>query len=238
MTTTSPTSHSHSLLYFDGAGRAEAVRILLSIAGVAYDDVRISYAEWNEGGKKADTPLGNVPVLTIDGVPHVQSNALARYAARLAGWYPARRDGGGGNDDPRHRHHDDHDVTMASLCVDEVSDCLAEVFSNAPKSGDPGELYRLRTDYQDGFLTGVARFLEGRIQGGDRTTATAAVGFTPTFGITVADLQLYLTVQAIRSGMFDHIEMTFFDAYPGIMATFHTVQDHPAIKEYYSNAKK
>lgn len=197
----------HSLLYFDGAGRAEAIRILLTAAGVDWEDKRFAFAEWKE--LKATTPLGSVPVLTIDDVQHVQSVALARYAARLAKWYP---------EDP-----------LEALCVDEVMETLNELSSDAPKSGDPQELYKLRTAYQDGPMTMVAAFLEGRI------LANGGCGFTK--DPSVADLLLLSTVQAVRSGNWNHIEMTFFEQFPGIMATVKMIEEHPVYKAYY-DAKK
>ena len=203
------TTKSHSLLYFQGAGRAEAIRILLSAAGVPFDDVRLAYAEWKD--VKPTTPLGAVPVLTIDGVPHVQSVALARYAARLApGWYPT-------DEDP-----------FTALVVDEVMETLGELSSSAPRSGDPQEFYKLRQAFQSGPLTTAAKFLEGRI------AANGGVGFTAGHA-TVADLQMHFMVQTIRSGMFDHIEMTFFEAYPGIMATSAMIAEHPDVVAYYAN---
>lgn len=75
-----------ALKYFDIAGRAEPIRILFHIAGVQYDDVRIPFKEWPD--VKETTPLGFVPVLTIDGQDFCQSISLTRYAAKLAGWYP------------------------------------------------------------------------------------------------------------------------------------------------------
>ena len=74
------------LLYFNFAGRAEAFRTLFHIGGVDFEDTRFSGKDWPS--IKPTTPLGSVPVLKIDGLEYCQSVSLARYAAKLAGWYP------------------------------------------------------------------------------------------------------------------------------------------------------
>ena len=212
MSSSNCTNMTHSLLYFDAAGRAQAIRILLTIAGVSdFNDQRFPFPEW--ATKKPLTPLGSVPVLTIDGTEYVQSVALARYAARLAGWYPK-------DDDP-----------LQALVVDQVMESLNEVISKAPRSGDPQEFYKLRVAYQENELTKYAAFLEGIIQRNN------GVGFT-TMQPTVADLYLHLFVQGVSKGMLDHVEMTFFETYPGIMATSQMIEQHADICAYYEKAHK
>ena len=77
------------LIYFGVPGRAEAIRILMQIAGVEMDDTRFGPDDWP--GIKPTTPLGVVPVMKLEGKSYVQSVSLTRYAAKLAGagWYPA-----------------------------------------------------------------------------------------------------------------------------------------------------
>lgn len=62
---------NYELLYFQGAGRAETIRIMLHAAGVDFKDTRFSGPEWPE--IKPTTPLGSVPVLKIDNVQYCQS---------------------------------------------------------------------------------------------------------------------------------------------------------------------
>ena len=64
---------NYELLYFNGAGRAEAIRLMLHAGGIEFDDKRIGFQEWPE--IKETTPLGAVPVLKIDGVSYCQSTA-------------------------------------------------------------------------------------------------------------------------------------------------------------------
>jgi len=103
-------STKHELLYFDGAGRAETIRIALHAGGVDFTDTRFG-KDWPT--IKPTTPLGSVPVLKVDGVMHCQSVALARYAGKLGGFYP---------EDP-----------VQALIVDEAIESLNELMAVAPK---------------------------------------------------------------------------------------------------------
>ena len=59
-------------------------------------------------------------------------------------------------------------------------------------------------------MTTVAKYLEEKIQANG---GCYVVGSTP----TMADLGIKGNVEAIQSGMFDHINKDFFSAYPGVM---------------------
>ena len=76
------------LTYFDfDGGRAEPTRIAMSIAGVEFEDCRISFSEFGE--MRAGTPLNAVPIVKINSVAYTQSNAMNRYFGKLAGLYPS-----------------------------------------------------------------------------------------------------------------------------------------------------
>jgi len=70
----------YNLIYFNGRGRGEVIRLIFETAGQAYTDTRIERADWPS--HKAGTPFGQLPVLEVDGVKLCQSNACARYVAR------------------------------------------------------------------------------------------------------------------------------------------------------------
>src|SRR3990167_2497362 len=75
------------LTYFDfHGGRGEPARLALHIGGIAFEDHRFAGADFAEVRKS--TPLGQVPTLHVDGVQVTQSDAITRYAGKLAGLYP------------------------------------------------------------------------------------------------------------------------------------------------------
>jgi hypothetical protein len=51
----------YSLHYFNGRGRAEAIRLILTQAGQEFEDHRHSSDEWAK--LKSQMPLGQIPVL-------------------------------------------------------------------------------------------------------------------------------------------------------------------------------
>lgn len=72
---------THKLTYFNIQGAAEKVRLAFVLAGVAFEDVRITGEEW--ATLKPTTKFGQLPMLNIDGVEFAQSGAMVRYVARL-----------------------------------------------------------------------------------------------------------------------------------------------------------
>lgn len=77
---------SHQLIYFDLPGRAEIVRVSFACGKVPFEDKRISKQEF--AALKPTLPLGQVPVLKVDGVIYSQTMAMVRYASILSGIYP------------------------------------------------------------------------------------------------------------------------------------------------------
>jgi glutathione S-transferase len=199
---------THELMYFDAAGRAEPIRILLHAAGIPFTDTRFKGTEWPE--IKPTTPLGGVPVLKIDGKPHCQSMALMRYAAKLAGFYPQ---------DP-----------LEALAVDELCDSASELMSQAPQNKDADELKKLREEFQATTMTKYAAFFESIIQ---RNGGVLVIGTT----VTMADLILNGLVSTIESGRFDYIDVKFFNSYPGIMATSKAANENEKVVAYYESKK-
>ncbi|KAG5876919.1 hypothetical protein JTB14_021362 [Gonioctena quinquepunctata] len=72
--------------YFDFTGRGEPIRMLLTYGGLEFDDIRIDKKDWPR--IKPTLPLGQLPVLEIDGKLYPQTTAILKYLAkevRLAG---------------------------------------------------------------------------------------------------------------------------------------------------------
>ncbi|CAF1149740.1 unnamed protein product [Adineta steineri] len=73
---------SYKLTYFNGRGRAEVSRLIFAAAGEKYEDVRYERERDQWPAHKAEMPLGQMPVLEVDGVQLPQSNAIARFLAK------------------------------------------------------------------------------------------------------------------------------------------------------------
>jgi len=72
---------SYKLTYFNGRGKAEIIRLILTQADVAFEDNRVTHEEFNQ--RKSSFPFQQVPVLEIDGkITLCQSLAIGRHLAR------------------------------------------------------------------------------------------------------------------------------------------------------------
>ncbi|EFO91316.1 hypothetical protein CRE_11848 [Caenorhabditis remanei] len=77
---------SYKLTYFDVRGLAEASRLLFHLAGVPFEDKRITFGDGSWEKLKDSTPFGQIPVLSVDGFEIPQSAAILRYLAKKFGF--------------------------------------------------------------------------------------------------------------------------------------------------------
>merc|ERR1711936_1004180 len=82
-----PTMSDIKITYFDFKGRAEISRLILAAGGKKYTDDRFVEGQWAKPETKANTPFGQVPVLTVGGKQYGQSLAIATYLAKECGLY-------------------------------------------------------------------------------------------------------------------------------------------------------
>ncbi|CAF1468381.1 unnamed protein product [Adineta ricciae] len=71
---------TYKLYYFNARGRAEIARLIFAAAGETFEDVRYEREEWPS--HKSEMPLGQMPVLDVDGVKLPQSMAIARFLSK------------------------------------------------------------------------------------------------------------------------------------------------------------
>ena len=157
------------LTYFDFAGgRAEPARLTLHIGGIPFEDHRFAPADFAEVRKS--TPLNQVPTLHVGGVQVTQSDAITRYAGKLAGLYPA-------------------DPLQALLC-DEVMGALEDVTvklgTTFGLSGD--ELKSAREALAADFLPRYLRWL-------DRQLEAHGGQFFADQRLTIADLKAFVVLR-------------------------------------------
>ena len=73
----------YRLTYFNSRGKVELSRLVFALAGVEYEDKRVTWDEWQE--LKPNTPFGFLPVLEVDGKMLGGSLEIARYLAEEFG---------------------------------------------------------------------------------------------------------------------------------------------------------
>ena len=197
------------LTYFDfHGGRGEPARLALAMGGIAFDDRRISFAEFAEVRKS--TPLGQVPVLHVDGQQVTQCDSILRYAGKLAGLYPT-------------------DPLQALLCdevmyvVEEASARLGPTFR---MTGD--EQKQARLALVNGSMPVYLAWLQKQLQahGGQ---------YFADHRLTVADLKVFVDVRGLNSGRLDHVPTDLVERVaPALNAHMQRVAEHPAVAAYYA----
>ncbi|KAF6020896.1 HPGDS [Bugula neritina] len=76
---------NYKVIYFNGRGRAEIIRLTLTQAKQSFSDTRVQGEEWTK--LKPSTPKGQLPVLEIDGKMICESMAITRHLGRELGLY-------------------------------------------------------------------------------------------------------------------------------------------------------
>jgi len=188
------------LRYFPFPGRAAAIRDALRIGRVAFDDTHVQPDRFQEQKVAGELPFGSLPVLDVethDGmVSAAQSNAILRFAGRMAGLYPIV--------DP-----------VRALKVDEALDLGEDLYHViAPSIEEPDAERRLamRRVLAEETLPRWAGFLERLLVANGRT------GFVVGEDLTVADLKLYWVADKLTNGTLDGIPKSLLDGFPAVIA--------------------
>lgn len=195
--------------YFDiDGGRAEPIRLALSLGAIEFEDHRLSFAEFND--MRVGTPLNALPVFEINGVAYTQSNAMCRYAGKLAGLYP-------------------EDPWQAFLCdevMDIVEDAVLAFGRTMRLEGD--ELKSARTALVDGMYTRCLQLLDKRLE-------AAGGQYFAGDRLTVADLKAYVWLKRLRSGAQDHVPVDLEDRLaPALVRHMERVGAEPGVEAYYA----
>ncbi|XP_011309954.1 glutathione S-transferase [Fopius arisanus] len=78
---------TYRLTYFDITGLGESLRYMLSYGGIKFEDRRLSFDDWPK--YKSEMPMGQMPLLEIDGKKYHQSKSILRYLAKKFNLYGA-----------------------------------------------------------------------------------------------------------------------------------------------------
>ena len=196
------------LIYFDApVSRGEECRLALHLAGVDFEDVRISEAAWP--GMKEQMPYGALPVLELPGRPALaHSNAILVLIGRQHGLHPG----------------DEFEAARHEGMMQHVEDLRAAVVPTIGM-GD-AEKRVAREALVAGFLPAWARYAERNIPGAP---------FFGGAKIHVVDVKLHMAVRWFIRGKVDYIPATIFAGYPKLMAVYEAVRDHPGVKSWYAN---
>jgi glutathione S-transferase len=195
------------LCYFDfNGGRGEPIRIAMSIAGIDFEDKRMSFPEFSK--MRGSTPLNAFPTLEINGEVYTQSNAMNRYFGKQAGLYP---------DDP-----------WEAFKCDEVMEAIEDVYHCMVRTfGLEGEGLKRARGTLSNTLNIYLKLL------GKRLVAAGDVFFADT-KLTVADLKVYVLVKSLTSGSLDHIPVDLTQQVaPNLLKHMARIDEEPSVVAYY-----
>jgi prostaglandin-H2 D-isomerase / glutathione transferase len=197
----------YKLTYFDAAAsRGEECRLALHLAGLPFEDERLSGDQW--AARKASTPFGALPVLTVDGRQLAQSNAILRFIGSQHGLHPA---------EPFEAAL--HESVMCA--VEDLRTRMGPII----RIKDEAEKKRVRQEAAAGYLQEWGAAVEKQIGAGP-----FLAGAKP----SVADLKLFVAVGAYLKGTFDHIPRDVFHAFPGLLRLVEAVKQHPKVVDWYA----
>ncbi|EGZ28028.1 hypothetical protein PHYSODRAFT_554350 [Phytophthora sojae] len=201
---------SIKLTYFAAAGRAEAPRLIFYMGGVPFQDNRVSYDQFK--ATKDSLPLGQLPILEVDGEVFTQSHAIARYAGRLGGLYPVS-------------------APYLALKIDEVLHAMGEVEEKMGPSfreSDTDKKKAMREELATTTLPRYAGLIEARLEKMKQIPA-----FTSD-DVYVHEVVLYTWVKSLRAGYIDFIPTIVLDGYKLLNEAYEKVANHPKVKEWYT----
>jgi glutathione S-transferase len=196
------------LTYFDApVSRGEECRLALHLAGIDFEDNRISMSDWP--ALKPQTPYGALPVLDLPGhAPFAQTNPILLLIGRRHGLHPT----------------DAFEAARHEAMMQHVEELRHNV-SPTLRMGD-AEKKAAREALVAGFLPAWGKAAE-------RNLASAAPFFAGAT-IHVVDLKLHMAVRWFLGGKVDHIPATIFAACPKLMGVHDAVRDHPGVKAWYA----
>jgi glutathione S-transferase len=195
------------LTYFDApVSRGEECRLALHLAGVDFEDERLSGAEW--ATRKPLTPFGSLPTLELPGKPVLaQSNAVLVYIGRAHGLHPK----------------DDFEAARHEAMMAHVEDLRAAMGPSLRM--EDAEKRRTREGLVASYLPTWAANAERQL--GDGPFFAGAT-------IHVVDLKLHMAVRWFAGGKVDYVPATIFSGYPKLMRVHDAVRDHAGVKAWYA----
>jgi glutathione S-transferase len=199
------------LTYFDApVSRGEECRLALHVAGVDFEDVRLTREQWV--ALKPSTPFGSVPTFEMPGQAVLaQSNAILVFIGRTWGLHPENL----------------FEAARHEMMMCHVEDLRSNVGPTL-RMTDEAEKKKARLALLEGYLPTWARNAEKQI------------GEGPFFGgskINVVDMKIHMALRWFAGGKVDHIPATVFADYPKLNRVHDSVRDHARVKDWYARAQ-
>jgi len=198
---------TYKLTYFDApVSRGEECRLALHVAGVPFEDERLNRDQWS--ARKASTPFGALPVLTVDGRQLAQSNAILRFIGSQHGLHPA----------------EPFEAALHESVLCAVEDLRTRMMP-INRIKDEAEKKRARQEAAAGYLQEWGAAVERQIGAGPYLAGAK---------LCVADLKLFVAAGAYLKGTIDYIPSDVFGVFPKLLRLVDAVKQHPRVVDWYA----
>jgi glutathione S-transferase len=197
------------LFYFDApVSRGEECRLAFSLAGLDFEDVRLSREQWL--AMKPTSPFGGLPILEIpDKAPLAHSNAILFWIGSQSSLLP------------KEAFEAAYHVAMM-----ESVEALRIILGTTFFITDDALKKKAR---EEAALTTIPEWAE-------KVEALIVGPFFGGNAISVADVKLHMMVRWLTGGKLDHIPTTVLDSFPRVKRVYAAVADHPGVKAWQSRA--
>jgi len=195
--------------YFNSPGRGEAARACLWIADIPFEDVRMTFPEFLARKAAGAYPRGQVPVLYVNDTIIPQSNAIARYCAKLAGLYPT----------------DPVEALKVDAIVDSYNDAIIPI-GLAYREKDATRQEELKKAIIDTSLPDFLGYVEGIV-------AANGTGFAVGNSLTFVDILLLQGIyDRLATKRIDWFPATLVDKFPKFKAWAENIEKNDKVKKW------
>eukprot|EP01100_Stratorugosa_tubuloviscum_P010004 TRINITY_DN423_c0_g1_i1.p1 TRINITY_DN423_c0_g1~~TRINITY_DN423_c0_g1_i1.p1 ORF type:complete len:219 (-),score=92.89 TRINITY_DN423_c0_g1_i1:116-772(-) len=205
----------YKLTYFNGAGRADPIRLAFAIGNIPFEDERLNYGQFIERKENGCFRFGKLPQLSIDNNKiFTQAIAIVRFVGKLAGLYPTN--------------------IIDQLRIDEILDVIHEIVYNSTASyyeEDINKKKLMREKLVEENILPIFKILNNLLK--ENGSNGSFIGDQ----ITIAELWVYTFVQFhIKDGLMQFIDPNLFNTneFEEINKLVNKIHNHPKVNEYYN----
>jgi len=208
------------IFYYAFRGRAELPRLVLTLAGTPFEDVRLEKEE-DQKAELANSPTKKLPYLSLDledgngAIKLPQSAAIAKYFAKKNGLMGK----------------DDFEAFLADIIVGECDDLFTKIVGMYMEK-DAAEKATKEKDLKEKYLPGLMTYLEKCLA--QCAMAGGTEGFMlPGGKLSIADLAAYDIIKSAQMQVADCLKDC-----PKLQKLMTNVAENAAIKAYIDKHPK
>eukprot|EP00057_Strongylocentrotus_purpuratus_P008074 XP_011662548.1 PREDICTED: glutathione S-transferase 1-like isoform X2 [Strongylocentrotus purpuratus] len=205
------------LTYFDARAKGEPARMLFHLVGQKYEDIRYDYVgeEWPKiKGDRKRFPLGQLPVLDVDGELLTQSRAIYRYIARqFPGDYYGKNN-------------------LECARIDEILGIVADIEVVVEPAYETPDAAKREADLvkcRDSTLKPSWDFFSESLQ-------KAGGKYFMGNRITIADVVIFNIIDFFLDTIFGL--KTYFESYPNLVKFYESIKNDSPLTQYLKDRKK